>query len=73
MYNLRLIEKIIRNFLPIGNIDNIDSCAASIKVQFYLHLAFYLGKKHIIMLKNVLSIEKLAISQQITLSSSVIT
>ena len=63
----------MRCSLSTGIINGIDSCAAGIEMHFYPHLAFYLREEYINVLKSVLSMEKLAVGQQITLSRSVMT
>lgn len=70
MYNLKPIKKMMRCSLPISNIDRIDLCVATIKVQL-CPLIFYLV--HLMALKNVFCMEQLAVNQQIILSRSVIT
>lgn len=67
-----LSEKIIRYFLSTSSIDGINFYAVGIKIYFYFYLIFYLEKKYINILKNVLFIEKLAISWEIKLSGSMI-
>ena len=52
----------IRYFLPTNSIDGINLYAANIKMYFYLYLVFYLRKKYINVLKNILFIKKLTIS-----------
>lgn len=63
MYNLKIIWRMIKCFLLTSSIDNINLYTVGIKVHLYLYLTFYLQKKYINMLKNVLFIEKLAVSQ----------
>lgn len=60
MYNLRLIEKIIRCSLPIGNINGVDLFVAGIEVYLYPPPISYFGQSNA--LKSVLCVKKSAVS-----------
>lgn len=59
-------------FLLIDNIDQMHLCVISIEIYIHLYLAFYLNQEYIDILKIVLFIENLAISQLITFNNSMI-
>ena len=72
MYNWRSIGKMIRCFLPTGNIDGIDLCVAGIEVHLH-YLAPHIGQEHFNVLTSALYIEKSIVGQVITLNKSVMT
>ena len=55
IYNQRLIEKIMRYFLLIGNIDKINLYVAGIKV-YLCCLSCHIGQKHFNVLESALYI-----------------
>lgn len=61
IYNLRSVEKMMKYFSPIGNINGIDLYIVSIEVHFYLSLVSYLGQSNI--LKSVSCVKKLAVDK----------
>lgn len=84
MCNLTTIKKIIRFSSPIANINKIDLYVIDIKIHsirskmhliyiVYLHLVFYLSKRHFNALRNILYMRKLAVSLLITANKSVMT
>lgn len=70
IYNWRLIGKIIRCFLPTGNISKIELFVADIEVHLCC-LAAYIGQEHFKVLKNTLYLKNLVVSQVIRLNKSI--
>ena len=84
IYNLITIERIMKYFSLIANIDKMDLCKVGIQVYYtrpkiyFTHLihpyfVFYLSQGYSNILKNVLYVKKLAVDQLITSNRSVIT
>lgn len=69
MYNLTIISNLMRYFLLIDGIYEIDLCVVGIEIHFH-HLFFYLNYSNI--LRNVLYAEKFDVSQLITLNKNMI-
>lgn len=78
-----MMEKIIKYFLLIVNINGIDLYIVNIKVYFiyakiylkyfiHFYLVFYLSQKHFNASKNVFYIEKLSVGQLITFNKKMI-
>lgn len=78
------MNKMIRWFLAITNINKINLCVIGIEKHFirseiylinliYLHFIFNLSKRHFNIPGNVFYIKKLAISLFITLNKSMMT
>lgn len=61
----------MKYFLPTGSIDRIDLCVTSIEVHPHPPPIFHFVQSNT--LKSVLSIEKLAVGQQIIFSRSIMT
>lgn len=61
--------KITKYFLLTDSIEEIDLCVAGIEMHFYPHLIFHLGYFNVV--KSVLYVEKLPVSQLNILNKSI--